>query len=93
MNFLSDTLVIRYDGATGSLLISHPDTASFPHPFVNIREETYSAMHFNELSEFLGARLLLLIPGMRVKFKAEIEAFANSEFGNGLTRGSDNGPS
>lgn len=81
MNFLSDTLVVRYDKATKSLLISHPDTANFPHPFVNLREETYSAMTLDEVSEFLGARLLLLIPEMREHFKAEIEKLSNSEFG------------
>lgn len=81
MNFFSDTLVVRFDEATRSVLITHPDIESFPHPFVTIREETYSSMTFDEISEFLGARLLLLIPAMREQFKAQIEARANSEFG------------
>lgn len=81
MNFFSDTLIVRFDNATKSLLISHPDTTKFPQPFVNIREETYSTMTFEEASEFLGSRLLLLMPEMREKFKAEIDALAKSEFG------------
>lgn len=82
MNFLSDTLIVKYDRSTKSLLISHPDTKEFGQPLVNIREETYSAMTLEEVSEFIGARILLLIPEMRQQFKDEIERLASSEHGN-----------
>jgi hypothetical protein len=81
MNFLSNTLIVSFDENTQSLLISHPDTTNFPQPFVTIRQETYSAMKFDEASEFLGARLILLIPAIREHFKEEIDALSKSEFG------------
>jgi hypothetical protein len=38
-------------------------------------------MKFDELSEFLGSRLLLLMPDLRENFKDEIQAWVNSEAG------------
>jgi hypothetical protein len=81
MTFLSDTLIVKYDRSTKSLLILHPDTNEFAQPLVNIREETYSAMTLDEASEFIGARILLLIPEMRQQFKEEIARLASSEHG------------
>ena len=81
MKFLSDTLVVRFDQATKSLLIMHPDKEAFPHPLVNIREETYSSMSLDEASEFVGARILLLIPEMRQQFREEIDRLASSDHG------------
>jgi hypothetical protein len=90
MSFLSNAWVVHYDEASKSLLISHPDTATFADPLVNIRAETYSAMSLEELSEFLGSRLLLLMPAMRARFEPEIEKLSNSEHGK-RSRGSKTG--
>ena len=73
MNFLSDSLNVKYDTALCSLVITHSDRRDFPDPLVRIREETYRRMNFEELSKFLGARVLVLMPTMRAHFKDEIE--------------------
>lgn len=73
MNFLTDALVTRYDHDLKSVVIEHPDKGAFTSPLVQIRQETYSAMSFDDCAKFLGARLLLLMPTMREHFKDEIE--------------------
>jgi hypothetical protein len=82
MKFLSSTLVVNYDSASQNLQISHPDQRQFSQPLVTIRAETYSAMSLEELAEFLGSRLLLLIPEMREHYKDHIEQLAASKDGN-----------
>jgi hypothetical protein len=84
MNFLSPILTIRFDATSKSILIYHPDKSQFPDPLVTIREETYSAMTFEEAAEFVGSRILLLIPGMREQFKDELARLASSETGKGF---------
>ncbi len=79
MNFLSDSLCVRYDAALKSIVVEHPDRAQFPQPLVQIREETYATMNLMELSEFIGLRLLLLMPTMRDHFKEEIERMASRD--------------
>ena len=81
MKFLSNELLARFDEAEKSIFVEHPDRNSFPSPLVNIRYETYSSMNFEELCEFLGSRMVLLMPGLREHFKDEIERMANSERG------------
>ena len=77
MNFLSDLLNVRYDDKLKSVVIEHPDKGEFPTPLVQVREETYAGMTFEKLAEFLGARLLLLMPAMRDHFKQDIERMKN----------------
>jgi len=81
MSFFSNSLLIDYDESTKNFLISHPDKERFPQPLVTVRAETYSAMTLDQASEFIGSRILLLIPAMRQHFKAEIERLASSERG------------
>lgn len=78
MNFLSDVLTARYDQELRSLVIEHPDKREFSAPLVQMREETYSAMSFDDFAKFLGSRLLLLMPTMREHFKDEIERMKSS---------------
>lgn len=73
MNIFSNSLIVRYDDSIESVVIEHPEKNEFPSAFVQIREETFSKMTFEEFSQFLGARLLLLMPSMRDQFKDEIE--------------------
>lgn len=84
MDFLSETLVVRFDYTSKSLLICHPDKTKFPDPLVTIREATYSEMEFEEACEFIGSRILLLMPGMRDHFKSALDRMANSETGKGF---------
>jgi hypothetical protein len=89
MKFISDSLLIRYDDELKSIVIAHLDRTRFPHPFVQIREETYASMNLTELSEFVGSRILLLMPTMRDHFKDEIDRLADSDTGRGM-RGDSN---
>ncbi len=86
MDFLSETLTVRFDATTKSLLILHPDKEKIAQPLVQVREETYSTMSFDEAAEFIGARILLLMPAMRKHFDADIQRLASSETGKGLKK-------
>lgn len=79
MNFLTDSLRIRYDEGLKSIVIEHSDSEQFPMSLVRIREETYAEMGFAELAEFLGSRLLLLMPSMRSHFDKDIERMKSNE--------------
>ncbi len=81
MNFLSNTLIVKFDAASGNVSVSHPDTNTFPDPFVTVRPETIAAMEFDEAAHFIGTRLLLLMPGMREHFQAHLARLAASEDG------------
>lgn len=72
MNVLTDSLVVRYDERLKSLVIEHRDKREFTTPLVQVREETFARMNFEECAQFVGARLLLLMPSMREHFKEEI---------------------
>jgi hypothetical protein len=72
MNVLTDSLITRYDERLRSLVIEHPDKREFTTPLVQVREETFAQMNFDECAKFVGARLLLLMPSMREHFKEEI---------------------
>lgn len=61
MDVLSDSCSVKYDDSLKCILILHQDAIGFPQPLVRIREETYAEMSFNQLSSFLGSRLLLLL--------------------------------
>ncbi len=81
MKFLSNNLIVQFDQSTGNLLVVHPNREDFPNPLVTIRPETYLAMSFDEAAEFVGSRLLLLIPGMREQYKQHIQRLAASPDG------------
>jgi hypothetical protein len=83
MDVLSNVLTVRFDPASKSLMILRSDDAA---PLVQVSEETYSQMSFEEAAEFVGARLLLLMPGMRDQFDNEIKKMASSETGKGLNK-------
>ena len=79
MKFLTDSLCVRYDSELKSIVIEHSDHTLFPRPLVQIREETYSQMSFSKLADFVGSRVLLLMPTMRVHFNKDIERMTNQE--------------
>jgi hypothetical protein len=73
MNVFSDSLTTIFEEETKSILISHLQPTEFDGSLVNIRLETYGKMTFDELSAFLGSRLLLLMPSMREFYKVDID--------------------
>jgi len=78
MNILNDTLIVRYDDSLKSIVIDHPDTAEIPNPLVRIRAETLDKMSVLEASQFLGERLILLIPQLRERYKADLARLAGN---------------
>lgn len=65
---LSDEFTVRWDPALDSIVIAHPDAKKFPQPHVQIRAETLSGMSFEEASQFIGERLVLLIPALHERY-------------------------
>ena len=68
MNILTNELNLRYDEVQKKLAICHPDQATFPTPLIEITLTTIENMTFSEASQFLGERLILLIPDLRKQF-------------------------
>ena len=73
MNILNDTFIVKYDDTLRSILIIHPNETEIPSPLVQIRDETLANMNFIEASQFLGERLMLLIPQLRERYAADLE--------------------
>ena len=65
---LSDTFIVRWDEDLQSLLIVHPDGEKFPHAHIQIRSVTLEGMNWREASQFIGERLILLIPALRARY-------------------------
>lgn len=65
---LSDEFTVRWNRALDSLVIVHPDPKRFPQPHVQIRASTLSGMSFEQASQFIGERLVLLIPALRERY-------------------------
>lgn len=68
MNVLTNELFVRYDEAREKLLICHFDQEKFPTPLIEIALATLENMTFSEASQFVGERLILLVPDLRKKF-------------------------
>jgi hypothetical protein len=79
MNILNDTFIVKYDETLDSILIIHPDEESVPSPIVRIRAETLDSMDFLEASQFLGERLMLLLPQLRRRYAADLAKLANAK--------------
>lgn len=78
-NILNDTFIVRYDESLRSLLIVHPDEKVTSSPLITIRGETLDGMNFTEAAQFLGERLLLLIPALRERYAADIDKFSKRD--------------
>jgi hypothetical protein len=79
MKILNDKFIVKYDEGLQSLLIMHPDEKQVSNPLVTIRTETLSKMSFLEASQFLGERLMLLIPQLRERYKNDLAKLAKAE--------------
>ena len=65
---LSNEFIVRWDEELDSLVIVHPDGERFPRPHVQIRASTLADMPFEQASQFIGERLVLLIPALRERY-------------------------
>jgi hypothetical protein len=77
-NVLSDTLNVRYDEALRSVLVIHPDEKVASTPLVRINSETLDMLNFSEAAQFLGERLLFLIPALRERYAEEISKLSKA---------------
>ncbi|NML26352.1 hypothetical protein [Zoogloea dura] len=67
-DLLSNEFVVCWDTELASLLIAHPDAAKFPEALVQIRSQTLQGMSWQEASQFIGERLMLLMPELRARY-------------------------
>ena len=72
MNIFNDTFIVKFDEETQSLLIVHPDENVRSSPIVRIRPETLDQMSFLEASQFVGERLLILIPQLQSRYAEDL---------------------
>jgi hypothetical protein len=68
-SILSNDLEIQYDVDSGCLCLWHPNLRAKRVRLVEIRKATLGEMSFSEASQFVGERILLLMPAMREQFK------------------------
>ena len=64
---LSRQLIVEWDDGLNSLVIIHPNK-NLPRPLIQIRSETLVEMSFDQASQFIGERLVLLIPALRERY-------------------------
>ena len=77
MNIFNDTFIVKFDEETQSLLIIHPDETVMSRPLVQVRTETLDKMSFLEASQFIGERLLILIPQLQSRYAEDLEKLRN----------------
>ena len=65
---LTPELVVRWDSKRNALLINHPNEEMFPPPLIEIQAGTLAEMSFEQATQFIGERLVLLIPALRELF-------------------------
>jgi hypothetical protein len=75
MMVFSDSFVVKYDEESKSLQIVHPNVEFFDTPLISISVETLEGMSFAEASQFVGERLILLIPALRGLYEGEYKSF------------------
>lgn len=66
---LSNQLEVEYDVDRECLCIWHPNLRGKRARVVEIRKATLEEMSFAAASQFVGERILLLVPAMREQFK------------------------
>lgn len=76
LNIFNDTFIVKYDQELESVLIIHPDDKVISRPIVQIRSSTLSQMDFLQASQFLGERLMILIPQLRERYASDLAKLA-----------------
>jgi len=69
-DLMSNQIKVTWDEKLDSLLIDHADRNN-PRALIQIRNETHDEMTFEEASNFIGQRLIMLIPGLRSKYESQ----------------------
>lgn len=64
----SSSFLVRWDSDRQALSIIHPDQDRFPSPLIQIASSTLDDMDWKEASQFIGERLVLLIPELRNRY-------------------------
>jgi len=70
-NVLSNEFIVRWDKQNMALSIEKICEGNEVLQLIQIKDETFTKMSFEESSKFIGERLILLIPHLREKFKKE----------------------
>ncbi len=78
-NIFNDTFIVKYDDSLQSILIIHPDKNITSRPVVQIRADTLASMNFLEASQFLGERLMILVPQLRERYSGDLAKLAKDE--------------
>jgi len=68
MNIFSNRFEVEFDEQRDAFVIRHPDARRFPTPLVEIRGDTLAGMSLQQASQFIGERLILLVPRLRERF-------------------------
>ena len=69
---LSNQLEVCWDEESNALLVNYAGENKLPEPLIRIRAETIQGMTLAEASDFIGSRILLMMPGLRSFFNDEI---------------------
>jgi hypothetical protein len=69
VNVHSNSFYVEFDVERDMLVVRHPDHQEFKTPFIEIRRETLNEMTFKQASEFIGERLILLIPSLKAIYQ------------------------
>jgi hypothetical protein len=68
MNVYSNRFIVEFDRERDAYLIVHPDHGHHS-PLIEIQRETLEAMSYKEAAQFIGERLILLTPDLKVMFE------------------------
>ncbi len=79
INIFNDTFIVKYDKDLQSILIIHPDEKVMSRPIVQIRSDTLDKMDFLQASQFLGERLMILIPQLRDRYSEDLVKLAQND--------------
>ena len=67
----TDELTFRWDAATDSLLVLHPDTERWPQPLAQVSSDTLDDMSWAAASRFIGEFVTLLVPELRRRYESQ----------------------
>jgi hypothetical protein len=67
----SDELTFRWDAATDSLLVLHPDKKLWPQPIARVSSDTLGDMTWPDASRFIGEFVTLLVPELRRRYESQ----------------------
>jgi len=69
INVHSNAFYVEFDLQKDMLVVRHPNHQEFQTPFIEISRETLNEMTFKQASEFIGERLILLMPPLKAMYQ------------------------